>query len=554
MLNASRPKRWRDWRDIDWRQTTRAVKGLRQQIYRASQHGDHKKLRSLQRLMLKSRANAELSVRQVTQINLGRKTPGVDGRVALTPDERTELIKDLLQDQTWKTQPARRVYIPKAKGKTRPLGIPTIADRCRQAMVKNALEPEWEAKFEPLSYGFRPGRDCHDAIGRIYLLARPHTKKKWVVDADIKGAFDNISHEALLEALSGFPAKELIKQWLKAGVIDKGVFAKTEQGTPQGGVISPLLANIAFTGMEEAIGVVYQQMKDYTQVRSTRAIIRYADDFVILTETREDAEDCLNRIKDWLKSRGLEISTEKTSIRHLKDGFDFLGFTIRQYAARITRKDKLLIKPSRKAVQEFKSRLKSEWLNLRGHNAERVWQHLNPILRGWGNYYRKVVSSDTFLHLDHFNYAQLKKWCKRTHPNKPFKWILQRYFFRGGPEGKGGLVFGDNKTGFHLTQLQNLTIQRHVLIQHGASPDNPDQREYWKKRDKLKVEALPTNRHKRLAHRQGRVCTECQDTLFNGEQLHVHHRIPKSEGGSDALSNLALIHTTCHQQIHKRRL
>ena len=207
MLNASRPKRLRDWRHIDWYETTRAVKGLRQQIYRAAQTRDRRKLRSLQRLMLKSRANAELSVRQVTQINKGRKTPGVDGQVALTPDERTELIKDLLQDQTWKTQPARRVYIPKANGKQRPLGIPTIADRARQAMVKNALEPEWEARFEPLSYGFRPGRDCHDAIGRIFRICRPNQKKQWVVDADIKGAFDNISHNALLDQLNGFPAK-----------------------------------------------------------------------------------------------------------------------------------------------------------------------------------------------------------------------------------------------------------------------------------------------------------------------------------------------------------
>ena len=311
MRKASRPLRLRRWQDIDWCQTTKAVKDLRQQIYRASQSGDHKKLRSMQRLMLKSRANAEISVRQVTQLNAGRNTPGVDGRVATTPDERTKLIKELLQDQTWKAQPARRVYIPKANGKTRPLGIPTIADRCRQAMVKNALEPEWEARFEPLSYGFRPGRSCHDAIGRIFRIARPNSKKCWIVDADIKGAFDNISHDTILEDIKGFPAREIIKQWLKAGIMEKGVFADTDRGTPQGGVISPLLANIALTGCEQAVGVTYGELNGYTVLKSKRAVVRYADDFVIFTETKAEAETALQEIATWLKSRGLEISEEK---------------------------------------------------------------------------------------------------------------------------------------------------------------------------------------------------------------------------------------------------
>ena len=552
MLNASRPERWRDWREIDWFQTMRAVKGLRRQIYRASQKGDHKKLRSLQRLMLKSRANAELSVRQVTQINKGRKTPGVDGQVALTPDERTELIKELLQDQTWKAKPAKRVYIPKADGRKRPLGIPTIADRARQAMVKNALEPEWEARFEPCSYGFRPGRDCHDAIGRIFRLALPQSKKKWVVDADIKGAFDNISHKTLTDSLKGFPAKELVKQWLKAGVIDKGVYANTEQGTPQGGVISPLLANVALHGMEKAMDVSYRKKNGYIQTTSKRAVIRYADDFVIFAETRKDAEASKREIADWLRGRGLELSDDKTRIRHLKEGFDFLGFTIRQYKERQTDKPILLITPSKEGLKRFKARLRQEWHDLKGQNAKRVMDKLNPILRGWGNYYRKVASKETFAKLDHHMYWKVLTWLKQTHPQKTMSWIRKQYFGQIVQGRQDRWIFGDATTGQYLLRLCFMPIQRHILIKHGVSPDNPDEHRYWQKRELRKVELLPTVKHKKLAKMQKGQCVICGDSLFDAEELNVHHMIPKTEGGTDRMDNLALLHTTCHRQLHRK--
>ena len=553
MLKASRPSRLRKWQDIDWCQTTKAVKDLRQQIYRASEQGNHKKLRSLQRLMLKSRANAELSVRQVTQINEGRKTPGVDGRVALKPDERTQLLEEITQDQAWKARPAKRVYIPKANGKQRPLGIPTIADRVRQAMVKNALEPEWEARFEPLSYGFRPGRSCHDAIGRIFRIARHNSKKTWIVDADIKGAFDNIDHQALLDKLKGFPARELIKQWLKAGVMDKGVFADTDKGTPQGGVISPLLANIALTGMEQAIGVEYIENRHHTTIRGNRALVRYADDFVIFTDSKEDAKAALQEIAHWLKGRGLEISEEKTQIRHIADGFDFLGFNIRQYPEGGADKVKTLIKPSKDGVKRFKDRLRVEWQNFIGMPAHVIWTRLNPVLRGWGNYYSHVVSQDTFEQLDYFIYRRTWRWLKRTHPKKSRRWLIDHYYGSFGQWRTNHWVFGDTKTGFHLMQLQWIPIERHVLVRHGHSPDNPNQRKYWSKREKRKLKRLPTPRHKKLAQTQQGLCPLCQDWLYTGEQLQIHHKIPKSKGGTDELTNLALIHTTCHQQVHRRK-
>lgn len=273
--NANGLVRPTDWNAINWRQANKQVRNLRQRIFRASQAGDHRKVKSLQKLMLRSYSNTLLSVRRVTQVNAGRHTAGVDKLIAKTPQARGKLIDHLRTFQPWKANPARRVYIPKADGQQRPLGIPTVLDRCMQAIVKNALEPAWEAKFEGTSYGFRPGRSTHDAIAKIFLLARPNKKKRWVVDADIKGAFDNIDHAFLLQTIGHFPARALIHQWLKAGYVDGGVLHNTDTGTPQGSVISPLLANIALHGLEQALGVTYNTRGE---ISGHRAVVRYADD------------------------------------------------------------------------------------------------------------------------------------------------------------------------------------------------------------------------------------------------------------------------------------
>jgi len=548
---ASRPSRLRHWNDIDWYQTKKAVRDLRQQIFRATQEGNFKKLKSLQRLMLKSRANAEISVRQATQINKGHKTPGVDGLVATTPDERTEIIKDLLLGNYGKPNPVRRVYIPKAKGKRRPLGIPTILDRCRQGMVRNALEPQWEALFEPCSYGFRPGRSCHDAIGRIFRVALPQGKKKWILDADIKGAFDNISHAKLMEILAHFPARKEIRKWLEAGVLEESHLSITDKGTPQGGVISPLLANIALHGMESILGVTYQQRNDYTKTSSSRVIIRYADDFVVFTESRKDAELSQNILDDWLRGRGLEISQEKTSIRHIREGFDFLGFNIREYTERGADKPILLIKPSKEAVSSFRDRLRKEWKLLNGKNIAQVVRHLNPILRGWGNYYRCVASGRTFGTLQNLQVQRIRRWWKLTHPKKSWEWVKEKY---GWYDLDNQFRFGNRETGQYLVSFSiDLPIKRHVLVKHGASPDNPEEREYWQKRQKHKYETLPTMRHKRLAKYQKGLCPICKDSLFGDEGLEFHHQIPKSEGGTEDLRNISLTHIYCHHQIHKAK-
>ena len=549
-VTVSEATRQRTWMNIDWNVNRRIVRNLRQRIYRASREGNRRKLRCLQNLMLKCRANREMSIRRVTQINAGSSTPGIDKVTVKTPEARTQLMEELSTYEPWKAQPVRRVYIPKANGKQRPLGIPTIRDRCMQAIVTNALEPEWEAKFEPCSYGFRPGRSCHDAIQRIYNTVGVKNNKHWVVDADITGAFDNIQHKTINAALSRFSAKSLVNAWLKAGVVEKDRFERTEMGTPQGGVISPLLANIALHGMETAVGISYRKHGTSWNTKGKRVLVRYADDFVIFTETEEDALTAKQIMSDWLHERGLTLSDEKTKICHLREGFDFLGFNVRHYPVSHTKTGfKLLIKPSKKSVASFRRRLKQEWKALTGHNAETVIKRLTPITRGWANYFRHGVSKELFGKVDNYMFQRIVRWSKRTHPTKSWKWIKKTYF---QTIREDRWVFGTEKN-LYLPKISSVPITRHIGVKYDASPDDGSLKEYWEGRDRKKLELLHTHRLRELARQQNGKCPICRSRLNNEEELHVHHIIPRSQGGKDRLTNLALVHLYCHQQVHGRK-
>ena len=289
-----------DWLSMDWQQVEDDVRRLRQRIFTASRAGDLKRVRNLQKLMLRSRANALLSVRRVTERNVGRKTAGIDNIVVVTAPGKAMLADSVQRHgDSWKPKPVKRVYIAKANGKQRPLGIPVIVDRVKQAQVVNALEPEWEARFEPRSYGFRPGRGCHDAVSCIFnTVSGRFARRCWVLDADLAAAFDRIDHSHLLAQLGTFPARELIGRWLKAGVVEEGHFAPSEEGTPQGGVVSPLLLNVALHGMEDAAGVRYVPSGVHAgmTVAGTPVVVRYADDRVTRTQGGIDVEDRIRQV------------------------------------------------------------------------------------------------------------------------------------------------------------------------------------------------------------------------------------------------------------------
>ena len=448
------------------------------------------------------------------------------------------------------------------KGSQYEVTVPVLRDRAHQARVVNALEPEWEARFEPRNYGFRPGRGCHDAIEAIFwTLKGERSKRQWVLDADLSAAFDRIDHAHLLDALGTFPARREVAGWLRAGVIEKGTFTPTEEGSPQGGVISPLLLNVALHGMEQAAGVRYVRCGTYGAevARGSPSLVRYADDFVVMCHTHEQADTVRRQLAEWLRPRGLAFNEDKTNIVHLSEGFDFLGCNIRRY-----RSGKLLIKPSAAAVARIRRRVADELRSLRGANALAVIRKLNPIIRGWAAHYRSVVSKEVFSAIDNHVWRHTFGWALRAHPNKPKRWVVDRYYGRFNTSRNDRWVFGDRDSGLYLRQFAWTKITRHRLVMGTASTDDPTLGWYWAERRNRTFERLGGLTAALLVQQRGR-CRACGALLLHADQppqspqdwerwittitkaMRKKAVVIDPLGGSDHTTQ-RLLHAHCHQR------
>lgn len=554
------------WDSINWDKAHCEVMKLQVRIAKATKQGRWGKVKSLQWILTHSHYGKCMAVKRVTT-NKGKNTPGVDGVTLRKDSEKYRLVLSMTR-RGYTPQPLRRIYIPKSGGnKKRPLGIPTMLDRSQQALYTLALEPVTETTADPNSYGFRQKRGTADAIKRLFSATSRKYDPQWVLEGDIKGCFDNISHDWLLKNVA--MDRVVLRKWLKAGFIEKARLFPTEEGTPQGGIISPCLANAVLDGIERLLGEVFGNMRELYGRRPRQNVLlclanrirfcRYADDFVVLGASRELLEERVKPlIENFLKERGLELSQEKTKITHITEGFDFLGQNIRRYVLR-SGKTKLLIKPSKKNIHDFLTSVRGTIKKMATADQEGVIRKLNPMVRGWAYYHRYVNAKNTYNKVDHEVWSALWRWAKRRHPNKGLRWVKKRYFHTiNGTDWNFACKVKDaagRSTMLKTVRISYISIVRYANIRIAANPFDPDWEAYFEQRESYKMGLNADGKRtlETLRRRQDGICPQCGKPLPKRGRIGIiHYTKSRTRGGQPTLGNLSLLHSKCHDEGQRK--
>ena len=528
---------------------------LQRRISPATTRGETQKARKLQTLLAAFWSAQSLAVRRVPQENTGNKTAGVDGVKSLTPPQRLQLLSAM--DLHEPAKPVRRIWIPKpGKLEARPRGIPIMQDRATQALVKLALEPAWEARFAPHRFGCRPGRSCQDAIE--HLCDGISKQPRYVLDADSASCFDKINQAALLDKINTSPHfARPIKEWLTAGGVDSGIFLPTDEGTPQGGVRSPLLANIALHGLEAVVkqaGGPGKSSQGGKQVTHQTHCIHYADDFVVFNNTWAGIQRCKEAIQEWLQGMGLALQDAQTRFAHTLErteecngnvGFDFLGFTIRQYHvgqnwSTSHKSYKTIIRASKNSRATHDGTLAEILRKGQGRTVDQIIFALHPKIPGWTHYFHTVNSAETFHRLDHLLWWKILRWAKRRHSHKSAKWVVEKSFKPRG--GRTYNVIGEKRT---LRWHVKTPIERQRRLRKGVSPYDGNW-SYWGTRKGAYI-GLDTARGKLLKPQGGR-WRHCRLFFTVEEKTEIHHEDGNHK--NNRFSNLKLLHLICHDHVH----
>lgn len=533
------------WHAIQWRHHHRQVRKLQVRIAKATSGKQWRRVKSLQRMLVHSFSAKALAVKRVTE-NPGRRTPGIDRQTWSTPESKWKAIFQLSRTG-YKPLPLRRIYIPKSNGKSRPLGIPAMRDRAMQALWLLALDPVAESTSDRNSYGFRPLRSTADATGQIFICLGNRNTAEWVLEGDIKGCFDNISHDWLLENIP--MDRQILRKWLKAGFMDKGIIYATDSGTPQGSPISPVLSNMCLDGLEQKLAEQFGQKNTAPARRHKVNYVRFADDFICTGSSRELLEEKVKPIIiQFMAERGLTLSEEKTIITHIDNGFDFLGRHIRKYNG------KLLIKPSKKNLKNHLDKVRTIIEKNQTVTAAQLIIMLNPVIRGWANYHRNIVAKRAFNYVDNQIWRKIWQWCKRRHQNKGSGWVYRKYFRYTRTGTYRWLFCGKDRNGkiWELMLSSSVPISRHIKIKTEANFYNPRWETYFEQRqDKNWAESQKGKRKiTAIWHRQNHICPVCGQRFTKETGWHIHHKVMKILGGGDEPDNLMLLHPNCHRQIH----